>query len=77
MTTIPTIGFNVESLEYKNLRFNVWDIGGGDKIRPLWRHYFHDSRGIVFVVDCEDREIITEVWDDLKIMVFFEKFPFH
>lgn len=24
MTTIPTIGFNVESVTYKNLNFNVW-----------------------------------------------------
>ncbi len=28
VTTIPTVGFNVETLEYKNLRFTVWDIGG-------------------------------------------------
>jgi hypothetical protein len=24
VTTIPTIGFNVESVTYKNLNFNVW-----------------------------------------------------
>jgi ADP-ribosylation factor 1/2 len=71
VTTIPTIGFNVESLEYDNIHFVVWDIGGGDKFRPLWKHYFRDSQGIVFVVDCEDREIITDVWDDLKVMVNF------
>lgn len=71
MTTIPTIGFNVESLEYNNIRFVVWDVGGGDKFRPLWRHYLRDSQGVVFVVDCEDREVITEVWDDLKMMVSF------
>jgi len=35
VTTIPTIGFNVETLEYKNLCFTVWDIGGQDKIRKL------------------------------------------
>ena len=40
MTTIPTIGFNVETVEYKNISFTVWDVGGQDKIRPLWRHYF-------------------------------------
>lgn len=71
MTTIPTIGFNVESLEYNNIRFVVWDVGGGDKFRPLWRHYLRDSQGVVFVVDCEDREVITEIWDDLKMMVSF------
>lgn len=40
MTTIPTVGFNVETVTYKNTKFNVWDVGGQDKIRPLWRHYF-------------------------------------
>ena len=39
VTTIPTIGFNVETVEYKNISFTVWDVGGQDKIRPLWRHY--------------------------------------
>jgi GTPase SAR1 family protein len=32
------IGFNVETVEYKNISFTVWDVGGQDKIRPLWRH---------------------------------------
>ena len=36
VTTIPTIGFNVETVEYKNISFTVWDVGGQDKIRPLW-----------------------------------------
>lgn len=40
VTTIPTVGFNVETVTYKNVKFNVWDVGGQDKIRPLWRHYF-------------------------------------
>ena len=40
VTTIPTIGFNVETVEYKNISFTVWDVGGQDKIRPLWRHYY-------------------------------------
>merc|ERR1712022_95923 len=33
VNTIPTIGFNVETVEYKNISFNVWDVGGQDKIR--------------------------------------------
>ena len=40
VTTIPTVGFNVETVTYKNVKFNVWDVGGQGKIRPLWRHYF-------------------------------------
>jgi len=60
VTTIPTIGFNVETVDYKNINFTVWDVGGQDKIRPLWRHYYQNTQGIIFVVDSNDRERIDE-----------------
>eukprot|EP01084_Bolivina_argentea_P106581 190690_1 len=56
--TIPTIGFNVDTVEYKNVSFTVWDIGGQDKIRPLWRHYYKNAEAIIFVVDSNDRDRI-------------------
>ncbi|MES1914063.1 MAG: Arf GTPase arf1 [Cercozoa sp. M6MM] len=60
VTTIPTIGFNVETVEYRNISFTVWDVGGQDKIRPLWRHYYQNTQGIIFVVDSNDRERVDE-----------------
>eukprot|EP00486_Rosalina_sp_Unknown_P005461 CAMPEP_0201565658 /NCGR_PEP_ID=MMETSP0190_2-20130828/4933_1 /ASSEMBLY_ACC=CAM_ASM_000263 /TAXON_ID=37353 /ORGANISM="Rosalina sp." /LENGTH=185 /DNA_ID=CAMNT_0047983407 /DNA_START=27 /DNA_END=584 /DNA_ORIENTATION=- len=60
VTTIPTIGFNVETLEYKNLKFTVFDVGGQDKIRPLWRHYYENANAIIFVVDSADLERIDD-----------------
>ncbi|KAJ1951981.1 hypothetical protein IWQ62_006324 [Dispira parvispora] len=69
VTTIPTIGFNVETVEYKNISFTVWDVGGQDKIRPLWRHYFQNTQGIIFVVDSNDRERISEARDELQRML--------
>lgn len=69
VTTIPTIGFNVETVEYKNICFTVWDVGGQDKIRPLWRHYFQNTQGLIFVVDSNDRERITEAEKELQNMV--------
>lgn len=39
-STTPTIGFNFAQVSLDNTRFNAWDIGGRDHIRPLWRHYF-------------------------------------
>uniref|UniRef100_A0A8C1QE26 ADP-ribosylation factor n=1 Tax=Cyprinus carpio TaxID=7962 RepID=A0A8C1QE26_CYPCA len=64
VTTIPTIGFNVETVEYKNICFTVWDVGGQDKIRPLWRHYFQNTQGLIFVVDSNDRERAQEAAED-------------
>lgn len=92
-------GFNVETVEYKNISFTVWDVGGQDKvrkelvlrpllvgvfarrscnslclvsviavlilfliflcgvqIRPLWRHYYQNTQGLIFVVDSNDRD---------------------
>ena len=58
VTTIPTIGFNVETVDYKNINFTMWDVGGQDKIRPLWRHYYQNTDAIIFVVDSNDRDRI-------------------
>uniref|UniRef100_A0A674PGB3 ADP-ribosylation factor 4-like n=1 Tax=Takifugu rubripes TaxID=31033 RepID=A0A674PGB3_TAKRU len=69
VTTIPTIGFNVETVEYKNISFTVWDVGGQDKIRPLWRHYFQNTQGLIFVVDSNDRERVTEAKEELTKML--------
>merc|ERR1711970_506506 len=69
VTTIPTIGFNVETVEYKNISFTVWDVGGQDKIRPLWRHYFQNTQGLIFVVDSNDRERVQEAKDELNKML--------
>ncbi|EGD72564.1 ADP-ribosylation factor 6 [Salpingoeca rosetta] len=65
VTTIPTVGFNVETVSYKNVKFNVWDVGGQDKIRPLWRHYYTGTQGLIFVVDCADRERVDEARREL------------
>ena len=52
--TVPTIGFNVENIKYKKLDLVVWDIGGQDRLRPLWKHYFEGMDGIIFMVDIND-----------------------
>eukprot|EP00298_Acanthocystis_sp_HF-20_P006426 c16291_g1_i2.p1 GENE.c16291_g1_i2~~c16291_g1_i2.p1 ORF type:complete len:196 (+),score=61.96 c16291_g1_i2:48-590(+) len=69
VTTIPTIGFNVETVEYKNISFTVWDVGGQDKIRPLWRHYYQNTQGLIFVVDSNDRDRIHEAREELQKML--------
>lgn len=38
-------GFNVETVEYKNMKFTIWDVGGQHKIRPLWKHYYFNTQG--------------------------------
>merc|ERR1712048_1062811 len=56
---------NVETVEYKNISFTVWDVGGQDKIRKLWRYYYENTQGLIFVVDSNDRERIEDAREEL------------
>ncbi|XP_074660280.1 ADP-ribosylation factor-like protein 1 [Tubulanus polymorphus] len=58
VTTIPTIGFNVETVTYKNIKFQVWDLGGQTSIRPYWRCYYSNTDAIIYVVDSMDKDRI-------------------
>lgn len=61
VTSIPTIGFNVETVTpMKGLTFTVWDVGGQKKIRQLWHHYFQGAQGVIYVVDSTDHERLEE-----------------
>lgn len=62
VTTIPTIGFNVETVSYKNVNFTIWDVGGCDKIRPLWKHYYQNTQVLIFIVDSNDLERVGETF---------------
>ncbi|VEL36540.1 unnamed protein product [Protopolystoma xenopodis] len=67
VVTIPTIGFNVEEVQVPRtgITFTVWDIGGQAKLRRLWRHYFRDTRGLIYVVDSADRQRMEEASEEL------------
>eukprot|EP00307_Rebecca_sp_RCC1486_P009941 CAMPEP_0119417298 /NCGR_PEP_ID=MMETSP1335-20130426/15421_1 /TAXON_ID=259385 /ORGANISM="Chrysoculter rhomboideus, Strain RCC1486" /LENGTH=181 /DNA_ID=CAMNT_0007442467 /DNA_START=16 /DNA_END=561 /DNA_ORIENTATION=+ len=69
VSTIPTIGFNVEQVTYRNLHMSVWDIGGQDKIRALWRHYYRGTDCLIFVVDANDRERLIEARNELHAVL--------
>ena len=73
VTTIPTIGFNVETVSYKKINFTMWDVGGQDKIRPLWRHYYSNVNAVIYVVDSNDRERMGEARDELHKMLSDEQ----
>jgi ADP-ribosylation factor protein 1 len=64
--TIPTIGFNVETVTpCKGISFTVWDVGGQYKIRQLWKYYYQNSNGLMFVVDSSDPSRIQEAREEL------------
>ena len=67
--TIPTIGFNVETLEYKSIAFTVWDVGGQEKLRSLWRHYYANTQALIFFVDSSDRARLPEAAEELHRLI--------
>uniref|UniRef100_A0A7N0U6D8 ADP-ribosylation factor n=1 Tax=Kalanchoe fedtschenkoi TaxID=63787 RepID=A0A7N0U6D8_KALFE len=69
LSTVPTIGFNVEKVQYKNVMFTVWDVGGQEKLRPLWRHYFNNTDGLIYVVDSLDRERIGKAKAEFQTII--------
>uniref|UniRef100_A0A9I9CIJ5 ADP-ribosylation factor 1 n=1 Tax=Cucumis melo TaxID=3656 RepID=A0A9I9CIJ5_CUCME len=56
VSTIPTIGFNVETVQYNNIKFQVCNAGGQTSIRPYWRCYFPNTQAIIYVVDSSDTD---------------------
>ncbi len=67
--TIPTIGFNVETMEYKGLKMTMWDIGGQNKLRDLWKHYYQNTDAIIYVIDSNDQDRIDLNYETLHKML--------
>jgi ADP-ribosylation factor protein 1 len=66
IVTIPTIGFNVETVSpCRGVSFTVWDVGGQYKIRRLWQHYYQNSDGLFYVIDSTDTQRIEESAEEL------------
>ncbi|KAI4874510.1 hypothetical protein NFI96_002234 [Prochilodus magdalenae] len=69
VNTVPTKGFNAErvklALGSSTVTFHFWDVGGQEKLRPLWKSYTRCTDGIVFVVDSVDGERMEEAKTEL------------
>lgn len=67
--SIPTIGFNIETIQYRNMNLSIWDIGGQEKVRSLWDHYYDDTSILIFVVDSCDYERFFEIKEILDNII--------
>ncbi|KAM9777084.1 ADP-ribosylation factor-like protein 4A [Syngnathus typhle] len=71
VNTVPTKGFNSEKIKAslgesrRTASFHFWDVGGQEKLRPLWRSYTRCADGMVFVVDSADAERMEEAKTEL------------
>ena len=73
VSTIPTVGFNMETLTVKGVKFQVWDLGGQTSIRPYWRCYYQGCDAIIYVVDSSDKDRIGISKEELLSMLSEEE----
>lgn len=70
VSTVPTIGFNVEMLEARKNRrkiaITIWDVGGQGNMRDHWPNFYQNAGAIVFVVDSADQERLNEARRELE-----------
>ena len=52
-SNVPTVGLNIEQIEFKNVTWIFWDVGG--QATRLWKHYFDTVSALMFVIDCTDK----------------------
>jgi ADP-ribosylation factor-like protein 2 len=72
-TISPTLGFNIKTLEFKNYRLNVWDVGGQQTIRSYWRNYFEQTDGLVWVIDATDSRRVLDSAKELHALLKEER----
>ena len=67
--TVPTIGFNLETVTYNNLQLQVWDLGGQGTLRPYWRCYYPNTNAVIYVIDSSDRDRVDIAKKEMHIML--------
>jgi small GTP-binding protein len=69
VATTPTIGLDIEQVVCSNMSITCWDVGGGNSIRPLWRHYYPGITALIFVVDCSDRQRVQSSREQMELLL--------
>lgn len=72
-TISPTLGFSIKTLEHRNYKLNIWDVGGQKSLRSYWRNYFESTDGLIWVVDSADRRRMDDCKEELKNLLVEER----
>lgn len=70
VNAVPTVGFNCERLRRGGCSWVAWDVGGAERVRPLWRAYTRGADAVLFVVDASSgEERLEEARHELHVLV--------
>ncbi|KAL4433163.1 hypothetical protein ABPG74_010858 [Tetrahymena malaccensis] len=68
--SIPSIGYNVEKIAFKNFKLSFWDLPGRDYLRKMfWHHYYNDNNALLFVLDSTDTDRFNEAKETLNMLI--------
>jgi len=72
-TISPTLGFNIKTVEHRDYKLNIWDVGGQKSLRSYWRNYFESTDGLIWVVDSADQKRLADCREELKKLLQEER----
>eukprot|EP01130_Rhizamoeba_saxonica_P016456 TRINITY_DN760_c0_g1_i1.p1 TRINITY_DN760_c0_g1~~TRINITY_DN760_c0_g1_i1.p1 ORF type:complete len:187 (-),score=35.03 TRINITY_DN760_c0_g1_i1:40-600(-) len=72
-TVSPTLGFQIQTLQYQGFQLNFWDIGGQSSLRAYWRNYYEETDGLIWVVDSADQLRLDICKEELHKLLSEEK----
>lgn len=64
-STLPTLAFNIDKIEYGDLEIQVWDAPGQRRFRDLWVKGYQKAKILVFVLDTADLARFEEAKQEL------------
>lgn len=67
--TLPSCGFQAQTLKHRHTKFMLWDVGGQLHLRFHWRHHFFGTHCVVFVVDASDSTRFSEANQELSVLL--------
>ena len=69
----PTVGYEPHDIKYESRGITLYDLGGGARVRDIWRHYVAESYGFVYVIDSSNRNRLNEARSTLTSFIENEK----
>ncbi len=83
---MSTTGYSNQKVSVENIGLDLWDVGGAAAVRPYWKHFFPDVKGVIFMVSdprlnaektgCMFQAQIDEfAWTQLELYNVFRLIP--